>query len=93
MMNRTAALVVIALVLVVASVSGCASIYSEKSAAAIADGVKGYCVYSTPIGRSVIRQELAAELAAEGVEICLGCPGEPTTICSGGPHRPKVDDT
>ncbi len=65
--------------------------YFQQSTALIADGIGSYCDASTPLARDVIRAELDPELQAEGLEICLGCAGEPTTQCTGA-HRPKVDD-
>jgi len=87
-MRKSTAIVVVLAVFAVAALSGCQ--YFEKSSALIADGLDSYCDGTTALARDVIRAELAAELVAEGLEICLGCAGDATTACTGA-HRPKTD--
>lgn len=78
----------LASVLAVASLTGGCE-YFQKSSAFIADGIGTYCAAASGPSRELIRQELDTELRAEGIEICLGCPGDAETICVGEP-RPKV---
>lgn len=91
--NRNAAGVALVLVLVVASLSGCALLGDNprRAAAAFADGAKAYCQNTGDLGREAIRREVGPELKAEHIELCAGCPGDTETTCT-GEHRPKVDD-
>lgn len=89
-MSRLLSLIVVVFVFALASLalSGCQ--YFQQSSALIADGIGSYCDGTTPLAREAIRTTLEPELLAENLEICLGCEGEPTTVCTGA-HRPKVD--
>lgn len=97
MKNRIACGIALVVVLLVASLSACSTLESlvgikpGTSAGAVADGVDSYCKAAGPLGRQAVRQELGPKLAEQGAEVCLGCEGDPETICSGA-HRPKVDD-
>lgn len=87
--NRKHALVAVLAVFLVASLSGCAEL--RKSSAAIADGAGWYCENNIESGRLAIRQQLHGELVAEGIELCLGCPGDTVTSCA-GVDLPKAHD-
>ena len=80
-------LVVVIVVLAVSYLAvGCT--YADKAEALLADGITAYCERNTSSGREIIREGLHPELVSEGVEICLGCPGDLQTACTGA-HRPK----
>ncbi len=60
----------------------------DSTEAFLVDGVKSYCDKNTETGRALVRERLAPELTAEGVEICLACPYDAEAACTGA-HRPK----
>ena len=87
-MRKSTALIIVLAVFAVAALSGCQ--YFQPSSAFLADGIDSYCEGTTELARETIRGELAAELQAENLEICLGCEGDAVTACVGA-HRPKID--
>lgn len=64
--------------------------YLQKTEAVVADAVGSYCGESSALHREIVRERLAPELIAEGLEVCLGCAGDAETYCTGS-HRPKTD--
>lgn len=71
---------------------GCGAITKvlKPGAAVIVDAGADYCEQADE-DRETVRALFRSELVSEDMELCLGCPGQAVTECTGTP-RPKVDD-
>ncbi len=63
--------------------SGCA--YVQQAAFKSAEAAESYCKSNSPTGRELVRQSLAPAMNEKDIAICLRCPGEDQTICTGDP--------
>lgn len=63
--------------------SGCS--YITKGAYASVDAAEAYCESNTVIGRQLVRDALNPAAIEKDIAICLRCPGDTATFCSGDP--------
>jgi len=63
--------------------SGCAQL--QAAAYKSADAAAAYCVNNTAAGRVLVRQGLEPAYREADMAICLRCPGEAETFCTGDP--------
>ena len=68
---------------VIALSSGCAQI--QAAAYKSADAAAAYCVNNTASGRVLVREGLEPAYREKDMAICLRCPGEEQTFCTGDP--------
>ena len=59
--------------------------YVQQAAFKSAEAAESYCKSNSPTGRELVRQSLAPAMNEKDIAICLRCPGEDQTICTGDP--------
>lgn len=77
------------LLLIVTGLSSCAQI--QTAAYKSADAAAAYCTNNTAAGRVVVRQGLEPAYKEKDMAICLRCPGEDTTFCTGDPKTINME--
>lgn len=63
--------------------SGCAQL--QAAAYKSAEAAEAYCGSNTVMGRELVREGLLPAYEEKDMAICLRCPGEENTYCTGDP--------